>query len=113
MPTFVSVNLNEPEEVNKGPTNMTGYSLSATGAETRHVGFLDGSDDPHGRIILVAPGTHVTSPGNLLQSFPNGLTIESPIGDGMLVANVDWEPAGGDPVSAPDQEDTIPEEDNE
>ena len=95
MPTFVSENLNEPEVVNKGATNMTGYSLSNTGVETRHVGFNNGPNDPHGRIILVGPGEHVGLSG-LLQSFSNGLIIESPIGDGMLVANVDWEAAGGE-----------------
>ena len=101
MPTYVSENLNEPEVVNKGATNMTGYSLSNTGVETRHVGFMNGPADTHGRIILVPPGTHVGLTG-LLQSFSEGLMIESPIGDGMLVANVDWEAAGG--VSPPDKE---------
>lgn len=105
MPTHVSENLNEPEVVNKGPTNLKSYSLSNTGVATRHVEFKDG--DAQARPILVPPGSHVTSPGNLLQSFPKGLTIASPTGDGTLIANVDWEPAGGDPVSTPDEE--IPE----
>ena len=98
MPTFVSENLNEPEVVNKGATNMTGYSLSNTGVETRHVEFRNGDADA--RPISVPPGSHVTSPGNLLQSFPSGLTIASLVGDGTLIANVDWEAAGGEVSTA-------------
>lgn len=88
MSTFLSENLNEPEVVNEGATMLTGYDLSNTGAESRHVGFKDG--DAVMRMIVVPPGSHVNLSG-LSIPYPGGLTVESLTGDGTLVANVDYE----------------------
>jgi hypothetical protein len=86
--SFLSENLNEPEVVSEGSTTLTGYDLSNTGAESRHVGFKDG--DAVSRMIVVPPGSHVNRSG-LSVPYPGGLTVESLTGDGTLIANVDYE----------------------
>ena len=88
MASFLSENLNASEVVSEGSVTLTGYDLSNTGAESRHVGFKDG--DAVKRMIVVPPGSHVNLSG-LSISYPAGLAIESLIGDATLIANVDYE----------------------
>lgn len=93
MPTFLSENLNEAEQVHEGAVTLTGYDLSNTGAETRHVAFKEG--DSTRRLVLVPPGSRASLSG-LGIPFPGGMRVESMTGDGTLVANIDYEEKGDD-----------------
>lgn len=88
MASWLSENLNKRETVSEDPVRLNGYSLTATGVETRFVAFKDG--DLTKPLIVVPPGTEVSISG-LNEPYPNGLAVESLIGDGKLVANVFYE----------------------
>ena len=89
MATFLSENLNESEVVSESEANLTGYALTSTGVETRYVAFKDG--DATKSVIPVPAGSHVGLTG-LLESYPAGLSVESLVGDGTLIANIFFEP---------------------
>ena len=74
MASFLSENLNESEVVSEGSSTLTGYDLSNTGAESRHVGFKDG--DAVKRVIVVPPGSHVNISG-LSIPYPSGLALKA------------------------------------
>ena len=86
MATFLSEDLNESEEVS-GPARLTGYSLSSTGAEHRFVTIRGGSK----KIVVVVPPGETKGISGMSEPFPEGLSIESKAGDGILVANVFYE----------------------
>lgn len=95
MTTYLSENLNEREEVS-GPARLTGYSLSSTGAEHRFVAITGGGK----KIVVVVPPGETKGISGMSEPFPEGLSIESKVGDGTLVANIFYEETS--PVSFPD-----------
>lgn len=88
MATFLSEDLNEREVVSESEANLTGYALTSTGVETRYVAFKDG--DSTKSVIPVPAGSHVGLTG-LLEAYPAGLSVESLLGDGTLIANIFYE----------------------
>jgi len=86
MATYLSENLNESEKVS-GPARLTGYSLSATGVEHRFVTITGGSK----KMMLVVPPGETTAIAGINEPFPEGLSIESKVGDGKCVANIFYE----------------------
>ena len=86
MATYLSENLNESEKVS-GPARLTGYSLSATGVETRFVTISGGGK----KMMLVVPPGETTAISGINEPFPEGLSIESKVGDGKCVANIFYE----------------------
>ena len=88
MSSWLSENLNRREEVFSGPTRLNGYSLTSTGNEHRFVAFKDGERTT--TMIVVPPGDERSLIG-LNEPYPGGLSIESLVGDGRLVANVFYE----------------------
>ncbi len=91
MATFLSEDLSERETVSEEAARLTGYSLTSTGVQNRSVAFVDGGDVIS--VINVPAGKHVGISG-LFEPYPGGLSVESLDGDGMLTANVYWEPRG-------------------
>ena len=87
MPTFLSEDLNDREEVSSGAVRLTGWSLTATGAKLRYVKFKDGDTL---KAMIVIPAGEERSISGLNEPYPNGLSVES-TGDGMLIANVFYE----------------------
>jgi len=96
MSTYLSENLNESETVTSGSARLTGYSLSGTGVEHRFVTISGGPK----KIVVVVPPGETKGISGMSEPFPDGITIESKVGDGMLVANVFYEDSG--PVSFPE-----------
>lgn len=88
MSSWLSENLHEREEVSLGPTRLIGYSLTSTGNEHRFVAFKDG--DRTATMIVIPPGDEKSLSG-LNEPYPRGLSVESLLGDGRLVANVFYE----------------------
>lgn len=86
MATHLSENLNEREEVS-GPARLTGYSLSSTGTEHRFVTLQGGSK----KIVVVVPPGETKGISGMSEPFPEGLSVESKVGDGTLVANIFFE----------------------
>jgi hypothetical protein len=81
--TYLSENLNEAEEVS-GPTKLTGYSLTNTGTKDRYVVLRGGTK----KVTLVVPPGETINMSGMSEPFPEGMTIESLVGDGTLVANI-------------------------
>ena len=92
MASFLSEDLNDRETVHDGPVRLVGYDLTATGVKDRFVAFKDG-DHTH-LMIVVPPGSPARITG-LFEPYPEGLSVESLTGDGMLIANVFFEPREG------------------
>lgn len=88
MATWTSENLNEREEITTGPTRLNGWSLTNTGTQDRFVGFKN--IETTKPLIVIPPG-ETDSISGLDEPFPEGLSIESLTGDGVLVANVFYE----------------------
>ena len=105
MATWLSEDLNEREVVTTGDTRLTGWSLTNTGNEARHVAFKD--KDVTGPMIVVPAGDEKSFSG-LDKPFPNGLSIESLEGDGRLIANVFFEERKPDEDEEPEEEEPIP-----
>ncbi len=91
MSSWLSENLNEREEVSAGAIRLHGWSLTSTGKEHRYVAFKDG--DRTASIVVIPPGEERSISG-LNEPYPNGLSVESVIGDGTLIANVFFEERG-------------------
>ena len=91
MSDFLSENLNEREVVAEGPVRLNGWSLTSTGAQHRYVAFKDGEMT---RSMIVVPAGEERSISGLNVPYPRGLAVESLTGDGVLIANVFFEPAG-------------------
>jgi hypothetical protein len=85
MGSWLSEDLNEREEITTTPTRLTGWSLTSTGRQHRYVAFKDG--DRTATMVVVPPGEERSISG-LNEPYPTGLSVESLIGDGSLVANV-------------------------
>ena len=88
MATFLSEDLNEREEITPGPARLHGWSLTSTGQEHRYVAFRDG--ERTASMIVIPPGPE-RSRGGLNEPYPDGLSVESLTGDGILIANVFYE----------------------
>ncbi len=88
MSSWLSENLNQREEVFAGPTRLNGYSLTSTGREHRFVAFKDG--ERTATMIVIPPGDEKSLSG-LNEPYPHGLSVESLVGDGTLIANVFFE----------------------
>lgn len=90
MATFMSEDLNEREVVSEDPTRLTGYRFRSTGTRERFVEFFTGSERVD--LVVVKPGEESSLTG-LNEPYPDGLAIESRVGDGKLVASVFWRPS--------------------
>ena len=106
MATFLSENLNESEVVNDGATRLHGYSLTATGTEDRYVTFMGGEQ----KSVIVVPAGREVSLSGLNEPFPDGLSVESKVGDGKLIANVGYESREGDNGTSQTQPETEEED---
>lgn len=104
MPSWLSEDLSKRETVSTGAVRLNGWSLNNTGSEPRFVAFKD--RDKTGPMIVVPAGDEKNMLG-LNQPFPNGLAIESPEGDGKLIANVFFEVRSDEPSD----EDELADED--
>ncbi len=90
MATFVSEDLNEREEVAEGPTRLNGYRFRSTGTRERFVEFFTGNERVD--LVVVKPGEESSLTG-LNEPYPDGLAIESRVGDGKLIASVFFSPS--------------------
>ncbi len=88
MSSWLSEDLNEREEISASAARLNGWSLTSTGNQHRYVAFKDG--DRTVSMVVVPPGGERSISG-LDEPYPNGLSVESLTGDGMLIANVFFE----------------------
>jgi len=88
MATFLNERFGDREIVSESPTRLTGYSISSTGVDHRFVTLIDG--DQRKKVVVVPPGETVSISG--LNEPYTSLDVESEVGDGQLVVNIDHEP---------------------
>ena len=100
MAIHTSENLEDAESITDSSARLTGYDIASTGTEDVHV-LISGGEQQY-RIVIPAGGARALSAMN--EPFPDGMSIKRFLGDGIVVSNVTWQSAGGDPVSTPDKE---------